>query len=70
MTKALAQTATADGEVEVAVEYFDYADIGNGVKMPRTVKVTLPGIGDLITTYKDVTHDVEIDDARLAMPKK
>jgi hypothetical protein len=43
LTTALARTATADGEVEAVVEYSDYADIGNGVKMPRPVKVTLPG---------------------------
>jgi hypothetical protein len=69
MMKSTATVVSPEGEAEVAVEFSDYADIGNGVKMAKTMKITMPGIGDLITKYKDVTYDVEIEDAKFAMPK-
>jgi hypothetical protein len=69
MVKSTATVVSPEGEAEVAVEFSDYGDMGNGVKMPKTMKITMPGIGDLITKYKEVAFDVEIDDAKFAMPK-
>ena len=69
LAKVVGVSDTPQGEVEVAVEMSEWQDIGNGIKSPHTIKVTLPGIGDLITRYKEYKYNVEIDDAKFAMPK-
>ncbi len=69
MAKAIVTTDTPQGPADVPVEFSDWRDIGNGVKGPYTLKVTLPGIGELITKYTDVKYNVEIDDARFAKPQ-
>ncbi|MEO8662284.1 MAG: hypothetical protein ABI693_27725 [Bryobacteraceae bacterium] len=58
----------AGGE-EIPVELSDYKDIGNGVKMPFTVRMNTPATGDLVIHYKEVKLNVEIDDAKFSMPK-
>ncbi|MGO9240065.1 MAG: hypothetical protein ACLQBJ_04565 [Bryobacteraceae bacterium] len=69
MAKAVVTTDTPQGPADIPVEFSDWRDIGNGVKGPYTMKVTLPGIGELITKYTDVKYNVEIDDARFAKPQ-
>jgi hypothetical protein len=63
-------TAESDqGVAEIPAEMSDYKDIGNGVKMPYTIKITMPGIGDLIVRYKEYKVNVDIDDAKFSKPK-
>ena len=69
LTKVLTTTDSPQGAAEVTVVVSDWKDIGNGMKMPYTMKITLPGIGDLITRYKEYLYNVEIDDAKFAKPK-
>jgi hypothetical protein len=69
LTKVLMTADTQQGPAEIQVEFSDYKDIGNGLKTPYTTKMTMPGIGDLITKYKDVKVNVDIDDAKFAKPK-
>jgi hypothetical protein len=69
MTKVLMTTETPQGPAEVPIELSDWRDIGNGVKGPYTVKVTMPGVGELITKFTDVKYNVEIDDAKFAKPQ-
>lgn len=58
------------GGVEIPVELSDYKDIGNGVKTPHTIKVTMPEMGEMVIRYKEVTPNIEIDDAKFAKPKE
>lgn len=69
LTKVLTTTDSPQGPAEVTVVMSEYRDIGNGTKMPHTMKITLPGIGDLIMRYKEYLYNVEIDDAKFAKPK-
>ena len=69
LAKTVATADSPQGEAEVTVVLADYRDIGNGVKQPYTLTITLPGIGDLITKYKEFQYNVEIDDAKFAKPK-
>jgi len=55
---------------DIPVELSDYKDIGNGVKMPHTIKLTVPQLGDMVIRYAEVKTNVEIDDAKFAKPKE
>jgi outer membrane lipoprotein-sorting protein len=57
----------AGGE-EVPVELSDYKDVGTGLKMPMTIRVTTAATGELIIRYKEVKPNVEIEDAKFSMP--
>jgi outer membrane lipoprotein-sorting protein len=61
-------TITDQGETEIRSEFSDYKDI-DGVKAPMTIKQTIP-MGDLIIKLTEVTHNVEIEDAKFAKPAK
>ena len=69
MAKLIMTTETQQGPTEIAVEFADWRDLGNGVKGPFRIKITLPGIGDLITKYSEMKYNVEIDDAKFAKPQ-
>ena len=69
MSKVVVTANAPQGPVEIPVEFSDWRDIGNGVKGPYTMKVTLPGVGELITKFTDVKINVEIDDAKFAKPQ-
>jgi hypothetical protein len=69
MAKVVVTAATPQGPAEIPVELSDWRDIGNGVKGPYTIKVTLPGIGELITKYAEMKYNVEIDDAKFSKPQ-
>ncbi|MGD0580331.1 MAG: hypothetical protein ABSC08_15550, partial [Bryobacteraceae bacterium] len=69
MAKVIVTTETPQGPADIPVEFSDWRDLGNGVKGPFTMKVTLPGIGDLITKYAEMKYNVEIDDAKFAKPQ-
>jgi hypothetical protein len=55
---------------DIPVELSDYQDIGNGVKTPHTLKVDMPGVGEMVIRYQEVKVNVEIDDAKFAKPKE
>lgn len=59
---------TPQGPGQITVEFSDYRDIGDGVKLPYTLKLTVPGVGDLITTYQTIKYNVPIDAAKFAKP--
>lgn len=59
---------TPQGPGQITVELSDYRDIGDGVKLPYTLKLTVPGVGDLITTYQTIKYNVPIDAAKFAKP--
>ena len=67
MTKAV--NPGPDG-ADIPVELSDYKDIGNGVKMAHTVKLTVPQLGDMVIRFAEVKTNVEIDDAKFAKPKE
>lgn len=69
MVKAITVAYTPEGEVEMPIEFSDYKDIGSGMKMPHTIKVTFPGIGEMSTKFKEYQINAEIDDAKFAKPK-
>ena len=69
LAKVVSTSETAQGPAEITVVLSDYRDIGNGVKEPHTITITVPGIGDLIMRYKEYQYNVEIDDAKFAKPK-
>lgn len=69
MAKVIVTTETPQGPADIPVEFSDWRDLGNGVKGPFTMKVTLPGIGELITKYAEMKYNVEIDDAKFAKPQ-
>lgn len=69
VAKVLTVADSPQGSAEIAVELSDYKDAGNGVKVPYTMKMTMPGIGDLVTHYKEFKFNVDIDDAKFAKPK-
>ena len=68
VAKVVMTVDTPQGPADVPVELSDWRDIGNGVKGPYTVKVTVPGIGELITKYTETKYNVQIDDAKFAKP--
>jgi hypothetical protein len=68
MAKVVVTADTPQGPTEIPVEFSDWKDIGNGVKGPYTLKITLPGIGDLVTKYTEMKYNVDIDDAKFAKP--
>lgn len=53
---------------EIPVELSDYKDPGTGVKMPMTVKVNMPNIGEMVIRYKDIKGNAAIDDAKFSKP--
>jgi hypothetical protein len=69
MAKVVITTDTPQGPAAIPVEFSDWHDIGIGVKAPSTMKITMPGIGELITKYTDMKYNVEIDDAKFAKPQ-
>jgi zinc protease len=69
LAKMVATADTMQGPAEIGIKVADYKDLGNGVKFPFTMTIDMPGIGDLITKYKEIKVNAEIDDAKFAMPK-
>lgn len=69
LTRIVTTTDSPQGPAEVSVVFSDWRDLGNGIKAAHTVTMTLPGIGDLVTKYKEYQYNVEIDDAKFAKPK-
>jgi hypothetical protein len=69
MAKVVVTADTPQGPAEIPVEFSDWRDIGIGVKGPYTMKITMPGIGELITKYTEMKYNVEIDDAKFAKPQ-
>jgi len=69
LSKIVATSVGPEGPAEITVIPSDWRDIGNGTKAPYTMKLTLPGIGDLITKYKQYEYNVEIDESKFAKPK-
>ncbi len=69
LTKVVTTTDSPQGPAEVSVMPSDWRDLGNGVKAAHSMKINLPGIGDLITKFKEYQFNVEIDDAKFAKPK-
>jgi len=69
LLKAVTTVVSPQGEAEVPIEMSDYKDLGNGVKVPHTLKITMPGIGDLITRFSEYKFNVDLDDAKFAKPK-
>ena len=69
VSKIVTSVVSPEGPAEVFVLLSDYRDIGNGTKQPHTLKITMPGIGDLITKYKEYLYNVDLDDAKFANPK-
>ena len=61
-------TATSSGETQA--ELSDFRDIGNGVKMFYTMKLTTPSVGDLVVRFKEWRPNIEIDDAKFAKPRQ
>lgn len=68
-TFQLAKVVSTTNAGEVPIEFSDYRDIGNGVKSPHTMKITQPGIGDLVIRFKEWKPNAEIDDAKFAKPQ-
>jgi hypothetical protein len=69
LSKIVSTSDTPQGPAEVSVILADWRDIGNGIKEPHTLTITLPGIGDLITRYKQYEYNIDLDDAKFAKPK-
>lgn len=69
LAKQVQTTATAQGEMTIPTEISDYKDVG-GVKIAHTMKMDMPGIGELLIRLKDVQANVAIDDAKFAKPGK
>ncbi|HEY6333505.1 MAG TPA: hypothetical protein VI756_29550 [Blastocatellia bacterium] len=59
----------AQGSGDIEAMPSDYRDIGNGLKLPYKVTLNVPGVGELVITYKEIKYNVPIDDAKFAKPK-
>ncbi|HEV2444390.1 MAG TPA: hypothetical protein VGS58_00650, partial [Candidatus Sulfopaludibacter sp.] len=68
-TFSLAKVISTNNAGETDAEMSDYRDIGNGVKSPYTMKLTIPNVGDLLLHFKEIKPDVAIDDGKFAKPK-
>lgn len=68
LDKIVATGNTPQGPGQISVEFSDYRDIGDGVKLPHTLKMSVPGVGDLVTTYQTIKYNVPIDPAKFAKP--
>lgn len=66
--KMTAMGNTSQGPAEITVEFSDYRNIGDGVKLPYTLKLTIPGVGDLVITYQTIKYNVPIDASKFAKP--
>jgi hypothetical protein len=62
-----ADPAQGSGDIEAMPS--DYRDIGNGLKLPYKVTLNVPGVGELVITYKEIKYNVPVDDAKFAKPK-
>lgn len=60
--------STSQGEMAVQAVLSDYRDV-DGVKVPFRIEQQLP-VGRVIIQFRDIRNNVEIDDARFAMPAK
>lgn len=69
LARTVSTGVTPEGPAEIQALFSDWRDLPNGTKAAHTVSVTLPGIGELVTRYKEYLVNVEIDDARFAKPK-
>jgi len=67
-TFQLMKVVTDTPQGETVVMPSDYADIGNGVKIAHTLKLTLPQVGDLVIKFKEFKPNVDIDDAKFTKP--
>lgn len=68
LDKIVTTGSTPQGPGQIAVEFSDYRDIGDGVKLPYTIKINVPGVGDLVTTYQTIKYNTPIDPAKFAKP--
>lgn len=62
-----ADPAQGSGDIEAMPS--DYRDIGNGLKFPYKVTLNVPGVGELVITYKEIKYNVPVDDTKFAKPK-
>jgi len=62
LTKVVSNTPAG----EVPVELSEYRDIGNGVKSPYEMKITQPGLGEMVIRFKELKPNAEIDDSKFA----
>ncbi len=69
-TFLLARTVSTGEAGETQADRSDYRDVGNGVRIANTMKLTVPNIGELVIRSKEFKPDAEIDDARFAKPKQ
>ena len=70
MLKGISTVDSPQGSGEVTVELSDFSAVGEGAKVPHTMKLNVPGIGDLVIRYKDYKANVDIEDAKFAKPKQ
>ncbi|MGH9406615.1 MAG: hypothetical protein ACRD3D_12365 [Terriglobia bacterium] len=68
LAKLITTRDTPQGPGKISIEFSDYRDIGNGVKLPYTLKVSIPGVGDLTTKFQTIKYNVPIDNAKFAKP--
>lgn len=66
--KTTAMSNTAQGPAQVTIEPSDYRNIGDGVKLPYTLKLNVPGVGDLVIAYQSIKYNVPIDASKFAKP--
>lgn len=66
--KMTATGDTSQGPAQITIEFSDYRNIGNGVKLPYTSKLNVPGVGDLVITYQTIKYNVPIDASKFAKP--
>ncbi len=57
---------TSQGEIAVQAVMSDYRDVG-GVKTPHRIEQRLP-MGKIVIQFSEIRNNVELDDARFAMP--
>lgn len=68
LDKLVTTADTPQGPGEISIEFSTYRDIGDGVKLPYTFKLTVPGVGDLVTTYQTIKYNVPIDASKFTKP--
>jgi zinc protease len=62
-----ATSITPRGRMRIKLEFSDYRDVGDGVKVPFRTRQVMP-MGEVITTVTEVRNNIEIDDSMFAKP--
>ncbi len=68
-TRLMVKSISTSAAGEIEAELSDFRDIGAGVKIPHTMKMTTPN-GDVVLRFKEWKTNVEIDDAKFAKPRQ